>query len=446
MADWPQSTQITTLLTERLNEFQAVLLSTAFWIQLAVIASVFVLARWWLTPRLQAFLVRLSTASGRVASFNSLIVVLNEFANTLVWLILQWTAIQVYVYQDKPHNLLTPVASLLSAWLLIRIASKLLKNRAAARVVASVAWTVAVLNIFDWLQPTLAFLDSMSVTLGAVRLTPLLVIKAGLSLWLSLWLASVLAAFLDRRLESSENVTPVMRVLSVKLLHIGLITAAFLITFAAVGIDLTALAVFGGALGVGLGFGLQKIFSNLVSGVILLMDRSIKPGDVISVGTTFGWINHLSARYVSVITRDGIEHLIPNEILITERVENWSYTDNLVRLRVPVGISYNADLRLAMTLCVEAALATPRILHKPEPRCLLKGFGNSSVDLELRVWIDDPTNGRSNVLSEILLDIWDRFHEHHIEIPYPQQDLHLLSGFEQLRARGDDATDKGTAP
>jgi small-conductance mechanosensitive channel len=410
-----------------------------------VIASVFVLARWWLTPRLQAILVRLGTASGRVASFNSLIVTLNEFANTLVWLILQWIAIQVYVFQDKPHSLLTPVASLLSAWLLIRIASKLLKNRAAARIVASVAWTIAILNIFDWLQPTLAFLDSLSVTLGAVRLSPLLVIKAGLSLWLSLWLASVLAAFLDRRLESSENVTPVMRVLSVKLLHIGLITAAFLITFSAVGIDLTALAVFGGALGVGLGFGLQKIFSNLVSGVILLMDRSIKPGDVISVGTTFGWINHLSARYVSVITRDGIEHLIPNEVLITERVENWSYSDNLVRLRVPVGISYNADLRLAMKLCVEAALATPRILQKPEPRCLLKGFGNSSVDLELRVWIDDPPNGRSNVLSDVLLGVWDRFHEHNIEIPYPQQDLHLRSGFEQLRDRDDDATDKGTA-
>jgi len=444
MADWPEVTQINTIITDKLNLLQSAVVSTDFWIQLSVIATVFILARWFLTPQLQQALMRLSTASGRVASFNRLIVTINEFANTLMWLILQWIAIGTYVHLDQSHNLLLPVASLLSAWLVIRIASKLLKNRVASRVFASIAWTLAILNIFEWLEPTLNFIDSMSLTLGTIRISPLVVIKAGISLWLSLWLASVLAAFLDRRLEGTDNVTPAMRVLSVKLLHIGLITAAFLITFSAVGIDLTALAVFGGALGVGLGFGLQKIFSNLVSGVILLMDHSIKPGDVIAVGDTFGWINHLSARYVSVITRDGIEHLIPNEVLITDRVENWSYSDNLVRLKLPIGISYKSDVRLAIKLCIEAAIATPRIQEKPEPRCLLKGFGDSSVELELRVWIDDPPNGRANVLSEVLLGIWDRFHEHGIEIPYPQRDLHLRSGFEQLSDL-DDQLDKGTS-
>lgn len=443
MSDWLDSTQISIILTEKYNLLQTSLVSSDFWIQLSVIVAVFILARWFLTPKLQRLLVQLSTASGRVASFNKLIVTLNEFANTLVWLALQWIAIATYVHLNKAHNLLLPVASLLSAWLLIRIASKLLKNQAAARLFASLAWTLALLNIFEWLDPVLKFLDSLSLTLGSVRLSPLVVIKAGVSLWLSLWLASVLAVFLDRRLESTDNVTPAMRVLSVKLLHLGLITAAFLITFSAVGIDLTALAVFGGALGVGLGFGLQKIFSNLVSGVILLMDHSIKPGDVIAVGNTFGWINHLSARYVSVITRDGIEHLIPNETLITERVENWSYSDNLVRLRLPVGISYKSDVRLAMKLCVEAAMDTPRIQEKPEPKCLFKGFGDSSVDLELRVWIDDPPNGRSNVLSDVLLGVWDRFHEHGIEIPFPQRDLHLRSGFELLNEQNDTQDNKG---
>jgi small-conductance mechanosensitive channel len=161
------------------------------------------------------------------------------------------------------------------------------------------------------------------------------------------------------------------------------------------------------------------------------------------VGETFGWINHLSARYVSVITRDGIEHLIPNEVLITERVENWSYSDNLVRLKLPIGISYKADVRLAMALCVEAAKTTPRILENPEPRCLLKGFGDSSVDLELRVWIDDPPNGRSNVLSDVLLGVWDRFHEQGVEIPFPQRDLHLRSGFDSLGQRDDKGTNSG---
>lgn len=443
MSNWPESTQIKSIFIEKYNLLQAALVSSDFWIQLVVIAAVFILARGFLTPQLQRALIRLSMTNGRVASYNNLIVALNEFANTLVWLILQWLAIGVYVHLGKSHNLLLPVASLLSAWLVIRIASKLLKNKTAARVFASIAWTLALLNIFEWLDPVLKFIDSLSFTVGSVRLSPLIVIKAGVSLWLSLWLANVLATFLERRLETTENVTPAMRVLSVKLLYLGLITAAFLITFSAVGIDLTALAVFGGALGVGLGFGLQKIFSNLVSGVILLMDHSIKPGDVIAVGDTFGWINHLSARYVSVITRDGIEHLIPNEALITDRVENWSYSDNLVRLRVPIGIHYKSDVRLAIKLCVEAAATTPRIQQKPEPKCLLKGFGDSSVDLELRVWIDDPPNGRSNVLSEVLLGVWDRFHEYGIEIPYPQRDLHLRSGFEQLNDRENDQDNQG---
>jgi len=435
MTDLPEFAQIKTFILEKVNELQASSISIDFWIQLAVILSVFVLARWLVTPQFQRLLVRLRTISGSIQSVNNLLSTLNEFANTLMWLMLQWIAVQVYEYLNKPHDLLTPVVSLLSAWLLIRIASKLLDNDVIARIIAVVAWTVAILNIFDGLTPTLAFLDSMSITLGEVRLTPLVIIKAGLSLWLSLWLAKVLVTFLDRQLTGSKSVTPAMRVLSVKLLHLALITAAILITVSAVGIDLTALAIFSGALGVGLGFGLQKIFSNLVSGVILLMDSSIKPGDVITVGQTFGWINHLGARYVSVITRDGIEHLIPNEILITERVENWSYSDNLVRLRIPIGISYKADVRLAMQLCVEAASVTPRILSNPEPRCLLKGFGDSSVDLELRLWIDDPTNGRGNVLSEVLLGVWDRFHEQGIEIPFPQRDLHLRSGFEQIKAQ-----------
>ncbi len=412
---------------------QNLITEPSFWIQTSVILGVFVIARWLLTPHLQALVVRLSTVAQNVPRLNKVLIAINEMANTITWLLLQWTAIATFIYFKLNIDLLNVVASLLSAWLIIRLVTRLVSNRTTAGVIKTIAWTVALLNIFGALSPTLELLDSVALTLGSVRISPLIVIKAGIALWISLWLANVLSAFLDKRLETADNVTPAMRVLSVKLLNIGLIIAAFLITFTAVGIDLTALAIFSGALGVGLGFGLQKIFSNLVSGVILLLDKSIKPGDVIAVGTTFGWINHLSARYVSVITRDGIEHLIPNEVLITERVENWSYSDNLVRLRLPIGIHYKSDVRLAMKLCVEAASATPRILAKPEPRCLLKGFGDSSVDLELRVWIDDPPNGRSNVLSEVLLGVWDRFHENNIEIPYPQRDLHLKSGLEILK-------------
>ena len=224
-------------------------------------------------------------------------------------------------------------------------------------MLAVLAWTLAALNIFGLLDPAMEILDSWAVQVGQLRLSPLTVVKVGLSLWFALWLANGIAGMVERRMARSQGSSATTRVLVSKLTRIALVTLAILVALSAVGIDLTALAVFSGALGVGLGFGLQKIFSNLVSGLILLMDRSIKPGDVISLGPTYGWVNHLGLRYTSVITRDAIEHLIPNEELIVQRVENWSFSDNLVRLRIPVGISYDSDVRLAMKLCLESAHA-----------------------------------------------------------------------------------------
>jgi small-conductance mechanosensitive channel len=188
---------------------------------------------------------------------------------------------------------------------------------------------------------------------------------------------------------------------------------------------LTALAVFTGAVGVGIGLGLQKVVSNLISGVILLLDRSIKPGDVIEINGTYGWITSLNARYVSLATRDGKELLIPNEDLITERVTNWSYSNNLIRQSLHIGVSYDSDVPGAMCLAVEAAGTVSRILELPRPTCLLKEFGDSAVNLELRFWIQDPANGTANVRSEVMLRIWDLFREHGIEFPFPQRDLTL---------------------
>ena len=166
------------------------------------------------------------------------------------------------------------------------------------------------------------------------------------------------------------------------------------------------------------------------------MDKSIKPGDTIGVSGTYGWIQSLGARYVSVITRDGIEHLIPNEELITTRVENWSFSNLRIRQKIPVGISYSSDVRAAIEMCIEAAAANSRVLKSPNPICLLKGFGDSSIDLEVRFWVVDPQNGLSNVKSDILLDIWDRFHANDIEIPFPQRDLHLKSVSPEVAASG----------
>ena len=177
----------------------------------------------------------------------------------------------------------------------------------------------------------------------------------------------------------------------------------------------------------GLGFGLQKVFANLVSGFILLADKSIKPGDVIQLGDKYGWINFLGSRYVSVITRDATEHLIPNENLITGEVINWSYSQNLLRLKVPVGVAYGADLEKARELMLAAAADNRRVLKDPKPSWHLAGFGDSAINLEVLVWINDPQKGIGSVKSDLCMGIWKSFQDHGIEMPNPQRDVHLKS-------------------
>ena len=249
--------------------------------------------------------------------------------------------------------------------------------------------------------------------------------KGIVALLVLLWLANAASRLVENRLKGIAQFTPSQKVLIGKLARVMFITLAILIAINSVGIDLTALAVFSGALGLGIGIGLQKVVSNLLSGVILLMDRSVKPGDVVSISGTYGWINAIGARYVSVITRDGIEHLIPNEVLISTPVENWSHSDRLVRQRLPIGISYDSDVNRAIKLTEEAAGEFPRILKNPAPRCLLKGYGDNALNLELRVWIEDAEKGVSNIKSEIYLRIMELFAENKIAFPYPQRDIHV---------------------
>jgi small-conductance mechanosensitive channel len=356
-------------------------------------------------------------------------------AMPLLWLGFLWIGVFVAHGAEWPLHLLKSVGSLLTAWVLIRLTSQLVRDKFWGRFAAVTLWTVAALNIVDLLEPTLELMNSLAINFGSLRLSLLTFVKGLLSLLVLVWLASVVSGVLERRFRQSPNLTPSVQVLLGKLTRATLIVMAILVAVKSVGIDLTAFTVFSGALGVGIGFGLQKIIANLVSGVILLLEKSIKPGDVIAVDGTYGSIESFGARYASVVTRDGSEYLIPNEDLITQRVENWSHRDDLLRLKIPVGVSYRADVRLAIQLCLDAASEVERVLPEPKSVCLMKGFGDSSVDLELRFWIRDPQNGVSNIKSQILLLIWDKFHEHDIEIPFPQRDLHVRSVF----GRQDDA-------
>jgi len=344
-----------------------------------------------------------------------------------LWLVFLLLALLVTEALKLPDDAIAVVANLIGAWVVIRLFTIFLRTPVWARFFAVTAWCVAALNILDLLPAFLAAMDGFAVTMGGLRISALSVVKSLLTLVLLLWAANFLSRVISRRVASLPSLTPSVQVLTTNLAKILFVTIAVVAALSTLGIDLTAFAVFSGAVGVGVGFGLQKIVSNLVSGIIILVDKSVKPGDVIAIGGTYGWINSLNARYASVITRDGIEHLIPNEELITQRVENWSYSNNLVRQRAPVGVSYKSDIRKAMQLCLEAVGEVERILKDPPPICLLTGFGNSSVDLELRFWISDPSNGVSNVKSQVYLLIWDKFHEHDIEIPFPQRDLHIRS-------------------
>ena len=263
------------------------------------------------------------------------------------------------------------------------------------------------------------------MVIGGLRVSPLLVIKTSVLLLFTLWAANAASDFLDRRVRASADLTPSIQVLIGKLIRLLLITFAILIALSTVGIDFSALAFFSGAVGVGLGFGLQKIVSNLVSGIILLADKSIKPGDVITVGDNFGWVESMGARYTAIVTRDGREFLIPNEDFVTQRVINWSYSNDEVRLDVPFGVSYASDPHKVCALAVEAARSVTRVLPSPAPVCHLKAFGDSSLNFLLRFWIRDPIDGITNVSGLVLLALWDAFKREGIEIPYPVRDVRL---------------------
>jgi small-conductance mechanosensitive channel len=361
----------------------------------------------------------------RVGPAHHLLLALMRIVPWVVLLLFLWAGRLVFHEAGRHARLLHLAENLALAWVVIRFTSGLVRNHSVAIAIAIAAWLFAALNIVGLIDPTIHLLDSMGVTIGHFRLSLLLVAKGVIFLTVLLWAANISSRVIEQRLLTFNTMAPAMQVLTAKLAKVVLITLAVVIALNAVGIDLTAFAVFSGAIGVGIGFGLQKVVSNLISGVILLLDRSIKPGDVIEIAGTYGWITRLNARFVSVSTRDGIEHLIPNEDLITQRVTNWSYSDEKVRLHVPVGIGYRSDVRQAMALCAEAAKGVERVLETPSPVCLLKGFGDSAINLELRFWIRDPRNGTANVRSEVMLGIWDRFREHDIELPFPQRDLHI---------------------
>ncbi len=335
--------------------------------------------------------------------------------------------------EAMPVNLLDIAVPIVVALGVVRLSVYVLRKaftvnpllKSSENALGLTVWALVILHLLGWLAQILSVLDSMAIQLGETRISVLSVVQLMLIVAVAFTLAIWLSEAINRYLRKSAHISPSMQVGISKFSRFLLITLAFLLALNAVGINLSSLAIFGGALGVGLGFGLQRIASNFISGFILVLDRSIKPGDVITIGDKFGWVHELKARYVVVRNREGVDTLIPNENLITSEVINWSYMDRNVRVSIPIQISYDDDPEEALAIILGCAHASPRVLQDPEPMARLMSFGDSGINLEVRVWISDPENGFANVRSDINLAIWRAFKAAHITIPYPQRDIHI---------------------
>ena len=458
--DWAQ---ITSILTGYGQVAWGYFSSPAVLIQLGVIGALFLLAlvtSWRVEPRL------LKWAEGYdLTGMPLLSRVLVEFLSRLEWLffvVLLAVAYLVTVALGWPPEALpadaapaiTPTVDavtaasrveggyllysamvLSAAWLVIHAVSHLSQSRTIGLAFALIAWAYVAAVVLGVADVATEILDA-GFDIGTFRLSLLSVLQVVFLLGGLLWLSAVVGNFLDRRIQKIEDMTPSLRVLIGKILRIALIVVAAMIALSGMGIDLTALTIFSGAVGVGIGFGLQKVVSNFISGIIILMDHSIKPGDTVTLGETFGWIRELRARFVSVITRDGREFLIPNEDFITTEVVNWSFSDKFVRLDVLFGVAYDSDPHEVERIAVAAAASVNRVVerrpegrkHPRPPVCWLTGFGESSLDFRLRFWIDDPQEGTTNIRGKVLLAVWDAFKENGIRIPYPHREIIMRSG------------------
>src|SRR3954453_2898493 len=352
-------------------------------------------------------------------------------ASTVVFAILVIASRITMYHSTWPSRsyLLAVSAKLALAWLVIRLFTSVIRNEFIVKLVSVSAWLIAALSVFGQLSPAMEILNSdpVSVELGGLRLTPLVLIKLGALLIAALWLTNIASNFAESRINRSSDLTPSIQVLLVKMIRMGLMVVAIAIALGAVGINLSALAVFTGAAGVGIGLGLQKIVANFISGIILLADKSVKPGDLVTIGDSSGRISAMKTRYISVAAGDGREFLIPNEDLVTQKVVNWTYTDKNTLVKIPFATNYEADPRLVCKLTAGVAAENPRAIKGKAPNCTLNEFAEAGMKFSLTFWIADP-DGMDGVKSDVMLALWEAFKREGIRVPYPVREIRVRGG------------------
>lgn len=333
-----------------------------------------------------------------------------------------------------PTSILNLALAALIALALIRLVAYLLHSGFAPGSVVQLmeriaTWLVVLallLHVTGLHLDVLNALDEVSLTLGKQRISLLTVFEGVLSVSMTLVITLSIGRLLERRLMKAEGLNLNHRIVLAKAMRALLVFFGVLIALPLAGIDITFLSVFGGALGVGLGFGLQKVASNYISGFIILLDRSIRIGDMVTIGDHFGEITEINNRYTVLKEQDGTEAIIPNETLITSTVINHSFTNREVRIHVPVSVAYGTDVERALAILIEAALANPRVLRDRAPSAYLREFGDNGLNLELVIWIRDPEEGQISLRSALNLEILKRFQAGGIEIPYPRRDIRIL--------------------
>ena len=395
--------------------------------QFAIIIGLILLTyllRRFFNPRLRTYIANAGYEASTLRFLSILVKRLDLWIfSALTWL--TYILMQASTWPSRSY-FIGIAAMVATAWLAISLFTRVIKNKTLRNIVRALGWSYAFLVIVGLWDSTSRILENIAVQGGDFRISLLMIFTAIVVLAILLIVAGAASRNISNRIRVSEDIDESIKVLLTKVVQIAFFTVAVLIALNFIGFDLANLAILTGAIGLGLGFGLQKIVSNLVSGFIILLDKSIKPGDVISLGETFGWITQMGARYASITTRDGREYLVPNEDFITSQVINWSHSSDFVRLDIDFGVSYDSDPHFVRKIAKEAAADVERVLAKPSPVCHIINFGDSSIDFRLRFWIKDPTGGLTNIRGNVYLALWDALKENNIDIPFPRRDVQII--------------------
>lgn len=336
-------------------------------------------------------------------------------------------ALSTYRRYDIEPTILPLGLKLCVAWFAIRLVMLMTSKKSAGWFIFLVILPVTLLQLFGIWKPLTKTLKSWEISLGTFEISAFAILKTIIAVCILFWFAGFVSDLVEGRLKRLRNLRASNRVLIMKMFQIGLYFVVFLMVLQIMGVNLTALSVFGGALGVGLGFGLQKIASNFISGIILLFEKSIEVDDMVELENgTMGFVRHTGARYTLLETAEGKEVLIPNEDFITQRMVNWTYSSKKARVEIRVSIGYECDLHIARKLMLDAASKHPKCIKDPKPMCVVDAFGDSGIALILYFWVGDVTDGRMEPKSDVMLAIWDAFKANHISIPYPQQEIRVL--------------------